>query len=52
MWLLTRKRRKSAGQEGELLKRLAPHCIEDTGGLFVAVRGDDERYIADFPGTV
>lgn len=36
--------------EGELLKRLAPHCIEDTGGLFVAVEGDDERYVADFPG--
>lgn len=37
-------------QEGALLKRLAPQCIQDTGGLFVAVEGDDERYIADFPG--
>ena len=36
-------------QEGELLKKLAPHCIEDTGGLFVAVEGDDEKYVADFP---
>jgi glycerol-3-phosphate dehydrogenase len=36
--------------EGALLKRLAPQCIQDTGGLFVAVAGDDERYIADFPG--
>jgi glycerol-3-phosphate dehydrogenase len=36
-------------QEGQLLKRLAPHCIEETGGLFVAVAGDDERYVADFP---
>jgi glycerol-3-phosphate dehydrogenase len=35
-------------EEGELLKRLAPHCIEDTGGLFVALAGDDERYLADF----
>ncbi len=35
--------------EGELLKRLAPQCIEDAGGLFVAVEGDDEKYIADFP---
>jgi len=35
--------------EGTLLKKLAPHCIEDTGGLFVAVRGDDEKYVADFP---
>ena len=36
-------------KEGELLKRLAPHCIEDSGGLFVAVEGDDENYAADFP---
>ena len=36
-------------REGGLLKTLAPHCVEDTGGLFVAVAGDDEHYIADFP---
>lgn len=36
-------------EEGELLKKLAPHCIENTGGLFVAVKGDDEKYAADFP---
>jgi glycerol-3-phosphate dehydrogenase len=36
-------------QETELLKKLAPQCIEETGGLFVAVEGDDENYIADFP---
>ena len=36
--------------EGALIKRLAPQCVEDTGGLFVAVKGDDEAYIADFPG--
>ncbi len=35
--------------EGRLLKKLAPHCIESTGGLFVAVAGDDEQYVADFP---
>jgi glycerol-3-phosphate dehydrogenase len=34
--------------EGALIKRLAPQCVEDTGGLFVAVEGDDEAYIADF----
>ncbi len=34
--------------EGRLLKKLAPHCVESTGGLFVAVAGDDENYIADF----
>jgi glycerol-3-phosphate dehydrogenase len=36
-------------EEGDLLKQLAPHCVEDTGGLFVAIEGDDENYIADFP---
>lgn len=36
-------------EEGSLLKRLAPQCIENTGGLFVAVEGDDENYVADFP---
>lgn len=36
-------------REGRLLKKLAAHCVEDTGGLFVAVAGDDENYIADFP---
>ena len=34
--------------EGAILKRLAPQCIEDTGGLFVAVKGDEENYIAAF----
>jgi glycerol-3-phosphate dehydrogenase len=40
---------KECREEAELLKKLAPHCIEDTGGLFVAVEGDDENYVADFP---
>ena len=35
--------------EGDILKRVAAQTIQDTGGLFVAVQGDDERYIADFP---
>jgi glycerol-3-phosphate dehydrogenase len=35
--------------EGAVLKRIAPQAIQDTGGYFVAVPGDDERYIADFP---
>ena len=35
--------------EGAFLKKMAPHCIDDTGGLFIAVEGDDEKYIADFP---
>ena len=40
---------KECREEGELLKVLAPHCIENTGGLFVAVEGDDEKYVGDFP---
>ena len=36
-------------EEGNILRRLAPQCIENTGGLFVAVAGDDENYVADFP---
>jgi glycerol-3-phosphate dehydrogenase len=35
--------------ESRLLKLLAPGCCEDTGGMFVAVAGDREDYIADFP---
>jgi glycerol-3-phosphate dehydrogenase len=34
--------------ESQLLQRLAPHCVERTGGLFVAVAGDDEAYVAGF----
>ena len=40
---------KECREEGEILKRVASHCIENTGGLFVAVEGDDENYVADFP---
>ena len=29
-------------QEARILKRIAPHCIEETKGLYVAVKGDDE----------
>ncbi len=36
-------------EEGDILKILGPHCIEQTGGLFVAVEGDDEKFVADFP---
>ena len=34
--------------EGDILKRMAAQTIQDTGGYFVAVEGDDERYVADF----
>ncbi len=36
-------------QENELLKRLAPGCVEATGGLFVAVEGDDPGFAERFP---
>ncbi len=36
-------------QEGAILKRIVPHCVEDCGGLFVALPGDDEEYIREFP---
>ncbi len=35
--------------EGDILKRMAAQTVQDTGGYFVAVQGDDERYVADFP---
>ena len=43
---------RECAQEGALLKRLAPQCIQDTGGLFVAVAGDDERFVADLRQAV
>ncbi len=36
--------------ENELIKQLAPQCVEETGGLFVAVEGDDLEFAAKFPG--
>jgi glycerol-3-phosphate dehydrogenase len=41
---------KECKKEGDVLKAIAPHCIEQTQGLFVAVREDPEDYIAAFPG--
>ena len=37
-------------QEGEIIKRVAPECVDDCGGLFVAVEGDDPGYAERFPG--
>lgn len=36
-------------QESDILKQLAPHCIENTGSLFVAVDGDDQGFVDQFP---
>ncbi|MFU8769078.1 MAG: anaerobic glycerol-3-phosphate dehydrogenase subunit A [Desulfotignum sp.] len=41
---------KECRSESEILKRVAGHCIDDCGGFFVGVRGDNEKYMADFPG--
>lgn len=37
-------------QEGDILKRVAAECIDDCGGLFVAVEGDDPGFVEQFPG--
>jgi len=36
--------------ELDIIKTIADHCVEETNGFFVSVKGDDENYIADFPG--
>ena len=36
-------------KESDILKRLAPECIENTGALFVAVAEDDPAFGAQFP---
>jgi len=36
-------------KESDILKKIASHCIEDTGGLYVATRADEDAYIAEFP---
>ena len=36
--------------ENAVLRRIAPACIEDTGGLFVATPDDPDDYVAAFPG--
>ncbi|NOX34079.1 MAG: anaerobic glycerol-3-phosphate dehydrogenase subunit A [Deltaproteobacteria bacterium] len=36
-------------KEGDILKKIAPHCIEETGGLYVATGNDDKEYVALFP---
>jgi len=34
--------------ESRTLKRIAPHCIEDTGGLFIRLSGEDESFVPRF----
>jgi len=35
-------------RESTILKYIAPQCIEETGGLFVAVEGDDPQFAENF----
>lgn len=35
-------------RENNVLKRIASGCIEDCGGLFVALKGDSDEYVEDF----
>ncbi|HEX3330589.1 MAG TPA: anaerobic glycerol-3-phosphate dehydrogenase subunit GlpA [Gaiellales bacterium] len=39
---------KECMDENRILRRIAAHCIEDTGGLFVCTKGDDEEYAGGF----
>jgi glycerol-3-phosphate dehydrogenase len=34
--------------ENEILRRIMPHCLEDTGGFFVVTPADDETYADQF----
>ena len=36
-------------QEGEIIKRIASECVDECGGLFVAVEGDDPGFAERFP---
>jgi len=36
-------------EESDILKQLAPQCIENTGALFVAVEEDDATFAGQFP---
>lgn len=37
--------------ENRVLRRIAPGCIEDTGGYFVSTRNDPDDYAEKFPGA-
>ena len=35
-------------EENRVLRRIMPHCLEDTSGFFVVTPWDDEAYVPDF----
>jgi glycerol-3-phosphate dehydrogenase len=39
---------KECADEGRIIKKIAPQCVEAANGFFIAVEGDDDNYIADF----
>ncbi len=39
---------RECARENAVLKRIASGCVEDTGGLFVALEEDKDEFIADF----
>ncbi len=39
---------RECAEENRILRRIAPHCIEDTGGFFVAVTDADMEYLPRF----
>src|SRR5512139_1117131 len=39
---------KECYQENVILRKIMPHCIEDTGGYFVSTPSDDPEYIYKF----
>ncbi len=41
---------RDCARENQVLRRIIPHCIEDTGGLFVSTPWDPLRYAEDFAG--
>ncbi|MGB9752561.1 MAG: anaerobic glycerol-3-phosphate dehydrogenase subunit A [Roseiflexus castenholzii] len=39
---------EECARENEILRKIMPHCIEETGGLFVVTPADDESYAERF----
>src|SRR5512142_1871954 len=35
---------RECSEENRILRRIAPHCIEDTGGFFLSTPDDDPAY--------
>lgn len=47
--LVDRSAAEECAHEGAIIKRILPQCVDDCGGLFVAVEGDNADYIHRFP---